>query len=216
MTRWYRSPEILFGSDQYGPAVDMWSLGCIFAELMLKTPFFPGDNEMDQLSKIFTALGTPTEDLWPGMKTLPRYMEFQRFPPSNLQMLFTAATTDALDLLVKMLRYDPLTRISAAEALKHPYFQLDPQPTQKNMLPLPQKKITKRPLRPEVIGTSTALLAGVANINNPINNTKMQKVYQRLNFDNVVDDDNAISVGGKKRKREAEEKDEDGIHGSEF
>lgn len=65
VTRWYRAPELLFGSEQYGPSVDIWAVGCIFAELMLRTPYFPGENDIDQLGKIFAALGTPTEEQWP-------------------------------------------------------------------------------------------------------------------------------------------------------
>lgn len=65
VTRWYRAPELLFGADLYGPSVDMWSVGCVFAELMLRTPYFPGDSDLDQLAKIFAALGTPTDDMWP-------------------------------------------------------------------------------------------------------------------------------------------------------
>ena len=65
MTLWYRSPEILLGGRQYSTGVDMWSVGCIFAELMLRTPYLPGESDMDQLKTIFRALGTPTEEDWP-------------------------------------------------------------------------------------------------------------------------------------------------------
>jgi cyclin-dependent kinase 7 len=63
--RWYRPPELLFGCRYYSSAVDMWSVGCIFAELMLRTPYLPGESDMDQLKTIFRALGTPTEEDWP-------------------------------------------------------------------------------------------------------------------------------------------------------
>lgn len=62
---WYRPPELLFGCRYYGTAVDIWSVGCIFAELMLRTPYLPGESDMDQLKTIFRALGTPTEEDWP-------------------------------------------------------------------------------------------------------------------------------------------------------
>jgi serine/threonine protein kinase len=65
ITRWYRPPELLFGCRYYSTSVDVWSVGCIFAELMLRTPYLPGDSDMDQLKTIFRALGTPTEDDWP-------------------------------------------------------------------------------------------------------------------------------------------------------
>ena len=63
--RWYRPPELLFGGRYYSTAVDIWSVGCIFAELMLRTPYLPGETDMDQLKTIFRALGTPTEEEWP-------------------------------------------------------------------------------------------------------------------------------------------------------
>lgn len=63
--RWYRPPELLFGSRYYSSAVDIWSVGCIFAELMLRIPYLPGESDMDQLKTIFRALGTPTEEEWP-------------------------------------------------------------------------------------------------------------------------------------------------------
>ena len=65
MRRWYRPPELLFGCRYYGTGVDIWSVGCIFAELMLRIPYLPGESDMDQLKTIFRALGTPTEEDWP-------------------------------------------------------------------------------------------------------------------------------------------------------
>ena len=65
LDRWYRPPELLFGCRYYGSTVDMWSVGCIFAELMLRVPYLPGESDMDQLKTIFRALGTPTEEDWP-------------------------------------------------------------------------------------------------------------------------------------------------------
>ena len=74
VTRWYRAPELLFGSKHYTPAVDMWAVGCIFAELMLRVPFVAGSSDMEQLTTIFKALGTPTETEWSGMSSLPDYI----------------------------------------------------------------------------------------------------------------------------------------------
>lgn len=65
VTRWYRSPELLFGANQYSTGVDIWAVGCILAELLLRVPFLPGESDLDQLSKIFQVFGTPTEDDWP-------------------------------------------------------------------------------------------------------------------------------------------------------
>ena len=67
VTLWYRSPEVLLGSTHYSTPVDMWSVGCIFAEMVRKAPLFPGDSEFQQLLHIFKILGTPNERLWPGV-----------------------------------------------------------------------------------------------------------------------------------------------------
>lgn len=65
VTRWYRAPELLLGAQYYGDAIDMWSVGCIFAEMMLRTPYFASETDLGQLDTIFRALGTPTEQIWP-------------------------------------------------------------------------------------------------------------------------------------------------------
>ena len=67
ITLWYRPPELLLGSQNYGPAVDMWSVGCIFAELLTRKPILPGRNEFEQIDLIFKTFGTPTEQTWPGL-----------------------------------------------------------------------------------------------------------------------------------------------------
>ncbi|CAL1714766.1 unnamed protein product [Somion occarium] len=140
ITRWYRPPELLFGCRYYSTAVDIWSVGCIFAELMLRTPYLPGESDMDQLKTIFRALGTPTEEDWPGHTKLPDYVPLGQFPKTPLRDLFTAASADCLNLLNKCLVYDPKKRISAKEALNHPYFFALPYPSHPSKLPKPVKK----------------------------------------------------------------------------
>jgi len=135
VTRWYRAPELLFGARSYGGGVDIWAIGCIFAELMLRNPYLPGNNDIHQLQVIFAALGTPTEESWPGLKLLPDYLEFEANAAPPLRQLFSAAGDDALDLLSWMLRFDPNARCTATEALKHPYFSNFPSPTQPSGLP---------------------------------------------------------------------------------
>lgn len=71
VTLWYRAPELLLGAKEYTTAIDMWSIGCIFAELIQKDPLFPGRGEIDQLNRIFNLLGKPNEDMWPGFSRLP-------------------------------------------------------------------------------------------------------------------------------------------------
>jgi len=119
VTRWYRAPELLFGATAYGGAVDIWAVGCIFAEMMLRTPYFAGDSDLDQLSKIFSALGTPTEETWPGVTSLAHYVSFDPCTPTPFRVLFSAAKEDAIDLLGRMLRFNPSSRISAEEENFH-------------------------------------------------------------------------------------------------
>lgn len=137
VTRWYRCPELLFGARQYGTGVDIWAVGCILAELLLRVPFLPGDSDLDQLSKIFQALGTPSADTWPDINLLPDYIQFKSFPGTPLRHIFTAAPDDLLQLTEKLLAIYPLNRCTCTEALKMPYFSNKPAPTVGSKLPLP-------------------------------------------------------------------------------
>ncbi|EPZ32720.1 protein serine/threonine kinase [Rozella allomycis CSF55] len=122
VTLWYRAPEILMGSRHYSTAVDVWSIGCIFYEMANKKAFFPGDSEIDELFKIFRILGTPSEQSWPGVSSLPSYQaNFPKWPRINLAEV-CKLDHFGLDLLQKMLVYEPGQRITAKEALRHPYF----------------------------------------------------------------------------------------------
>ncbi|KAL6178199.1 hypothetical protein ACLB2K_049718 [Fragaria x ananassa] len=138
--RWYRAPELLFGTKQYGPGVDVWAAACIFAELLLRQPFLQGTSDIDQLGKIFAAFGTPTPSQWPDMVYLPDYVEYQYAPPSALRKRFAMASDDAFDLLSKMFTYDPKARISVQQALEHRYFTSAPLPTDPDKLPRPAPK----------------------------------------------------------------------------
>jgi serine/threonine protein kinase len=125
VTLWYRAPEILLGSATYSIPVDIWSAGCIFAEMLSKKPIFPGDSEIDQLFKIFRQMGTPTEDIWHGCTSLPDYKpSFPKWKKQELTKIFENSHPAAIDLLEKMLIYEPAQRISAREALNHPYFSV--------------------------------------------------------------------------------------------
>mmetsp|Transcript_15541 Transcript_15541/g.44186 ORF Transcript_15541/g.44186 Transcript_15541/m.44186 type:complete len:309 (+) Transcript_15541:214-1140(+) len=123
ITLWYRAPEILLGCKQYSTPVDLWSIGCIFAEMAMLKPLFPGDSEIDELFKIFQILGTPNEAMWRGIRQLPEYKDvFPQWRPKDLKEVVPQLDDDGLDLLARLLMYDPAQRISAKQALQHPYF----------------------------------------------------------------------------------------------
>ncbi|XP_049849598.1 cyclin-dependent kinase 7-like [Schistocerca gregaria] len=147
ITIWYRAPEMLFGSDKYSSSIDMWSVGCIFAELMLRAPLFPGISEIDMLSRICAALGTPNEKRWPGVSSLPCFIEFAESLGTPLESIFVGATPDALDLISEMLCLDPAKRISASKALQHPYFQNLPAPTHPSKLVLSSAEPKSAPVQ---------------------------------------------------------------------
>ncbi|CAG8569171.1 9890_t:CDS:2 [Paraglomus occultum] len=123
VTLWYRAPEILLGIRQYSIGVDIWSVACVIAEMALRTPFLPGDSEIDQLFKIFKYLGTPDDVTWPGVSKLPDYKNvFPNWKSVPLDK-YIPLDADGIDLLARMLVYDPGRRISAKQALQHPYFK---------------------------------------------------------------------------------------------
>ncbi|GKV43466.1 hypothetical protein SLEP1_g50756 [Rubroshorea leprosula] len=144
VTLWYRAPELLLGAKQYSTAVDMWSLGCIMAELLSKEPLFNGKSEGDQLDKIFRTLGTPNETIWPGVSKLPLFkVNFVKHQYNLLRKKFPATSftgspvlSDAgFDLLNKLLTYDPEKRITAEAALNHEWFCEVPLPKSKDFMP---------------------------------------------------------------------------------
>ncbi|KAI0983491.1 hypothetical protein GJ496_010093 [Pomphorhynchus laevis] len=135
VTRWYRAPELLFGARKYGYNIDMWSVGCILAELLLRKPFLCADSDIGQLLKIFEVFGTPTEDNWPFVNTLPDFIEFKPIKPINLSTIFTASPDDEINLLSKLMTLNPNKRISAEDALTMPYFSRPPGPCPADKLP---------------------------------------------------------------------------------
>ncbi|KAK3875159.1 hypothetical protein Pcinc_019951 [Petrolisthes cinctipes] len=126
VTLWYRAPEILLGAKNYCTAVDMWSLGAIFAEMLTTKALFPGDSEIDQLFRIFRTLGTPGEEDWPGVTQLPDYKStFPRWQvdaAASLTQLLPRLPPEGRQLLLSMLTYYPRKRVTAKHALLHPYF----------------------------------------------------------------------------------------------
>ena len=123
-TRWYRAPEILLGSTKYTKGVDIWSVGCVIGEMMGGHPMFPGTSTMNQLEKVLEVTGKPTETDIASMRSPFATTMLDSLPTPqqrDLRHVFPKAHSDAVDLLRRMLRFNPAERISAKEALAHPY-----------------------------------------------------------------------------------------------
>jgi cyclin-dependent kinase 7 len=139
ITRWYRPPELLFGARHYSGAVDIWSVGLVFAELIIRAPYIAGDTEIHQMNLICQAVGTPTEENWPGVSKLPQYTVPE--PPNPVRGrdhylgTFATAGQEGVDLLMEMLVLDPRKRITARQVLQHSWWASDPKPTKKQDLP---------------------------------------------------------------------------------
>lgn len=157
VTLWYRAPELLLGAKAYGAPVDMWSVGCIFGELVTREPLLQGKNEVDQLSKIFELCGVPTEDSWPGFRKLPNARSL-RLPAKSsplstgsvIRARFPGMTAAGASLLSDLLALDPDRRPTAKEMLQHEYFRQDPKPKPESMFPtFPSKAGQERRRRHE-------------------------------------------------------------------
>lgn len=137
VTLWYRAPELLLGAKEYTTAIDLWSVGCIFAELIQKDPLFPGRGEIDQLSRIFNLLGRPNEDAWPGYMSLPNASKINAVGPtfSTLRQKFKHLSSEGHALMSALLAYDPTRRITADEAYGHAYFSEQPLPKHPDLFP---------------------------------------------------------------------------------
>ncbi|KAJ1630692.1 Cdc2 cyclin-dependent kinase [Pavlovales sp. CCMP2436] len=125
VTLWYRAPEILLGMRTYSWSVDVWSVACLLGEMLNGRPLFPGDSEIDQLLRVFRGLGTPNAQRWPGVVALPEWkLEFPKWKQQAWASLVPALANDPAgqDLIDRMLRYDPDERITAYDALNHPFF----------------------------------------------------------------------------------------------
>lgn len=145
VTIWYRAPELLLGARHYTPAVDLWAVGCIFAELLSLRPIFKGEEvkmdkknvpfQRNQTQKVIEILGTPSADQWPSLPKYPEYPSLQamKMYPPNLENWYRnvgCTNQRQFELLSSLLEYDPAKRITADEALLHPFFTEPPKVTQ--------------------------------------------------------------------------------------
>ena len=134
ITKYYRAPEIFFEAKYYSFSIDIWSAGCILAEMILCDVLFRGNDEIEIMTNIFTFLGIPNENNWPDVKQLQRYIVFKGGPAITIQKKFNNCSEECRDLLEKMLVLNPNKRITANEALKHPYFSCNPPPSNKERI----------------------------------------------------------------------------------
>lgn len=139
-TRWFKAPELLYGSTNYGPEIDLWSLGCIFAELFSLEPLFPGTSDIDQLSRIFSVLGNLTEENSPGCSKYPDYgiISFNKVEnPVGLEACLPNRSPDELLLVKKLICFDPASRATAMELLHDKYLNEEPLPVLVSELRVP-------------------------------------------------------------------------------
>ncbi|KAI2612949.1 kinase-like protein [Hypoxylon fragiforme] len=141
VTLWYRAPELLLGATTYGSAIDMWSVGCIFGELLAREPLLQGKTEVDELSKIFELCGIPTDESWPGFRRLSnaRLLRLPKNTAANtgpvIRARFPTLTSAGSALLTSLLSLNPDQRPSAKDMLTHEFFRQDPKPKHEAMFP---------------------------------------------------------------------------------
>ncbi|KIJ57267.1 hypothetical protein M422DRAFT_148636 [Sphaerobolus stellatus SS14] len=152
VTIWYRAPELLLGARHYNKAVDCWAVGCVMAELISLRPIFKGEEakmdqkknvpfQRDQLLKIFEVLGTPDENEWPGLRSMPEHSHYMRLDRYNNNLYNWTnqriRSHQAYDLLTKLFIYNPDKRITAKQALEHKWFQDEPKPNRNAFYAIP-------------------------------------------------------------------------------
>uniref|UniRef100_A0A670JZR7 Cyclin-dependent kinase 20 n=2 Tax=Podarcis muralis TaxID=64176 RepID=A0A670JZR7_PODMU len=125
-TRWYRAPELLYGARKYDEGVDLWAVGCIFAELLNNSPLFPGENDIEQLCCVLRVLGTPNQKIWPEITELPDYnkISFKEKLPIPLEQVVPDASPQAVQLLKQFLVYPSKQRVQAAQIFPQKSFTL--------------------------------------------------------------------------------------------
>ena len=156
IARWYMAPECILSQNEYSKAVDIWSIGCIFAELLGRQPLFPGDNYLDQIQKIISVLGSPNEadlSFLKNEKQKAFVNKLARRTSQSFAVMFPNANPVAVDLLEKMLMFSPNKRYTVEQCISHPYFEglHDPEqePTSENLFSyaFDEGDITKEKMR---------------------------------------------------------------------
>ncbi|XP_043477254.1 cyclin-dependent kinase 20-like [Leptopilina heterotoma] len=164
-TRWYRAPELLYGARFYSASIDMWSVGCIFGEMLNNAPLFPGDTDIEQLAIVLRHLGSPTAETWPELTTLPDYNKIT-FPYQKgtlWEQVIPDAQSEAVDLVRNILLYNSSKRLTANEALHHEYFYCEPFPCpDTELIKLPQGHRSR--LKPKEIDVNVKLTMLFKNI----------------------------------------------------
>ncbi|EAY20565.1 CMGC family protein kinase [Trichomonas vaginalis G3] len=136
VTLWYRPPEILLHNPIYEISADIWSVGCVIAEIATKTPLFPGDSILDQIHRIFSVLGTPNEEMCKFFKDVKdELVIIPTYPPKDLSDVIKVNDLSLIDLISKLINIDPCKRLTAREALHHPYFNDIPESMKSKFCP---------------------------------------------------------------------------------
>jgi cell division cycle 2-like protein len=187
VTLWYRAPELLLGAKTYGAAIDMWSVGCIFGEILTRDPLLPGKNEVDALTKIFELCGIPTDESWPSFRRLPNARSL-RLPSSKnvpaavgsvIRAKFPLLTAAGSDLLSGLLSLNPDARLTAKEMLQHEYFRRDPKPKHEAMFPtFPSKAGQERRRKhdtPNAPGRGAAVPLGAVDFSGIFSGSKEER-----------------------------------------
>jgi protein kinase len=145
-TRWYRAPELLLHSPRYNAPVDIFAVGCIMAELYIQRPLFPGSNEFDQVNKICSVLGTPSQADWPEGYRLAAHLNFSfpHYVSTSLESLIPNASSEAIQLMRALMQWDPAKRLTAEQCLQHPYFAGSGAPRQSLPMFLPEEALRKK------------------------------------------------------------------------
>ncbi|EGI57797.1 PREDICTED: cyclin-dependent kinase 20 [Acromyrmex echinatior] len=138
-TRWYRAPELLYGARYYTSAIDIWSIGCIFGEMLNTSPLFPGETDIEQLAIVLKYLGSPTSESWPELTSLPDYnkITFPYHKSTSWENIIQDAQPEAIDLIRQILIYNSSKRLTAEQALCHTYFYSKPYPSMKTLIKPP-------------------------------------------------------------------------------